>query len=151
VIEGVHAALSASQRVLALGTPVSLASAWVDTETHRADQVLKPVTIAFDGSHHSLMDLLETWHPPRKQDEPCFEAALLPPLEREYAYHYSDSEHRVATYPKNATEFLSKCATMFELAVYPCRPSHWKGHELFKDFDTVIRSHATVATATDAA
>jgi hypothetical protein len=141
LFEGVEAALSASQRLLALTTPLTLASAWVDTEIHTADQIAKPVTIVFDGSHHALMDLLRTWRPPCN-DEPCFEPALLPPLEREYACHYREHEHRLSTYRESATKFLRRDATSFELAVYPRRPRHWKGDERFKDFDTVIGSHA---------
>jgi hypothetical protein len=137
VFEGVQAGLSASQRVLVLATPLSLASAWTDTEMHSVDNRIKPVSIVFDASHHALMKLLETWHPPDGQS--CFNLALLPDLQREYARH--NTEIRVGKYQESATRLLTETHTRFDFAVYPRRPAHWKGHELFVDFDNVIREH----------
>jgi hypothetical protein len=143
VFESVKAALSASQHVLALATPLSLASAWMNTEMHSAGKNKRviPVTIVFDASHPALMELLQTWRPPAKKGQPCFRPALLRPLEREYARHYP--RRRRAKYRRSATEFL-RGAISHELAVYPRRPSYWKSHDHlhFKDFDEVIRSHA---------
>jgi hypothetical protein len=138
VFESVKAALTVSSRVLALATPLSLPSAWMDTETHSAgaDKKVRPVTMVFDGSHPALMELLQTWHPPAKKDQPCFNNELLRPLESEYATHYP--KRRLEKYRGGASKFLQG-ANSFELAVYPRRPSYWKGHELFKDFEQVIR------------
>jgi hypothetical protein len=134
VFEAVQAALKASHRHLILATPLSIASAW--TQTEMAGPGLK--TIVFDGNNPALMELLETWDTPCKADQPCFDLALLSELQREYAHHYS--ERRVAKYKKSATNFLIE-ATAQEFAVYPRRPTHWKGHELFIDFDSIIRTH----------
>jgi len=144
VFEGVQAALSASQHLLALATPLSLASAWVDTEMHSVDQNVKPVTIAFDGSNPALMRLLATWHPPRALGQPCFDLRLLPELRKEYARYYS--KRRVAKYRRSASDFLWG-ATNFKLCIYPRRPVDWRGHERFVDFDKAIRGYLTIEGA----
>jgi hypothetical protein len=136
VFEGVQAALGAAQRVVALATPLSLASAWMDTEINNA--LDKPVTIAFDGSHPVLMELLQSWRPPRRSGERFFKNELLASLKEEYA-HYNSKE-RLNKFEESATRFLEALRS-FQVSVYPKRPATWAGHESILDFSEAIRGH----------
>ncbi|MFO7697174.1 MAG: toll/interleukin-1 receptor domain-containing protein [Anaerolineae bacterium] len=138
IAEGVAAALSAAQQLIALATPLSLPSAWIDSEIHAALGSGKRATIAFDGSHPTLMKLLESWYPPQHYGERNFDGALLAPLIAEYGRY--NSEARVAKYENNATEFLFMLTGgPAQVCVYPRRPAGWDGHAAIGDFEDTVR------------
>lgn len=132
VFEGVQAALSASQRVLALVTPFSLPSAWINTEIQTALGHNHDVALVFDGSHPVLMHLLASWHPPQSSEDPFYNGQALSILKAEYARHYPGV--RVEKYDANARQFLYGL-NYFDICVYPRRPSGWKGPSKVTDFE----------------
>ena len=140
VFEGVGTALSAAQRVIALSTPLSLPSAWMETELQVALEKNKPITIAFDSSKAVLMELLESWHPSRANNERFFNSDLLLKLEDEYARHYSQT--RVEKYKASMTNFLQSFKPgEYQVCIYPRKPTGWTGHEYIIDFEKAISDY----------
>jgi TIR domain len=113
IFEGVQAAIKRSRCTLALLTPLSLASAWMQTEVG-ISKSMHQVICVFDGNDKDLMLLLSTWHPPG-----TFDNSVLSNLQERYAKFYSAA--RVEKYVSSVSILLS-CMAELTKYVYPRRP-----------------------------
>jgi TIR domain len=149
IFEAVRVALQESTGQIVLLTRNSLGSAWVYTESVGGQEQKMMVC---DADDHELMALMASWHPPTSHNEMNFSESLLDPLEESYRKEWNAKmppnleildgaagvaagwKRRPDKYREGAKELLFVMGGVTTLALYPARPSPWKGAAEFLDF-----------------